>query len=107
MNSITLLVLLFIFGIIMKKVLYKITVKGKVQGVWFRKYTFDEATRLGLKGFVKNEINNTVYIEAEGTSTTLNEFIKWLHKGSPLSKVSTVTFETDELKNYKSFEIHS
>ncbi len=91
----------------MEKVLYKIVVKGKVQGVWFRKYTFNEAVRLGLKGFVKNKINNTVYIEAAGTSTTLNEFIKWLYKGSPLSKVSTVTFETDELKNYKSFEIHS
>jgi len=91
----------------MKKVLYKIVVKGKVQGVWFRKYTFNEAIRLELKGFVRNEINNTVYIEAEGTLTTLNEFVKWLHKGSPLSKVSLVTFETSELKHYKSFEIYS
>lgn len=91
----------------MEKVLYKIIVKGKVQGVWFRKYTFNEATRLGLKGFVRNEINNTVYTEAEGTLTELNKFVKWLHKGSPLAKVSTVTFETDELKNYKSFEIYS
>lgn len=91
----------------MNKVLYKIVVKGKVQGVWFRKYTFNEATRLGLKGFVKNEINNTVYVEAEGTLTTLNEFVKWLHKGSPLSKVSLVTFEMDKLKYYKKFEIYS
>ncbi|AMC10512.1 hypothetical protein Lupro_04300 [Lutibacter profundi] len=91
----------------MEKVLYKIVVKGKVQGVWFRKYTFNEATRLGIKGFVKNEINNTVYIEAEGTLTTLNEFVKWLHKGSPLSKVSLVTFEMDKLKYYKNFEIYS
>ena len=91
----------------MEKVLYKIIVKGKVQGVWFRKYTLNEAVRLELKGFVRNEINNTVYIEAEGTLTTLNEFIKWLYKGSPLSKVSLITFETSELKHYKSFKIDS
>ncbi|WP_456424869.1 acylphosphatase [Lutibacter sp.] len=91
----------------MEKVLYKIVVEGKVQGVWFRKYTFNEAIRLGLKGFVRNEINNTVYIEAEGNLVTLNEFVKWLYKGSPLSKVSTVTFEKSTLKHYKSFEIRS
>ncbi|MCF6168734.1 acylphosphatase [Lutibacter sp.] len=91
----------------MEKVLYKIVVEGKVQGVWFRKYTLNEALRLGLKGFVRNEINNTVYIEAEGNLVTLNEFVKWLYKGSPLSKVSTVTFKISELKYYKSFEIRS
>jgi len=89
----------------MEKVLYRIFVKGKVQGVWFRKYTFNEANKIGLKGFVRNNINNTVYIEAEGNLTQLKEFVLWLHKGSPLSKVSLVTFETSELKYYKSFEI--
>ena len=91
----------------MEKVLYRIFVKGKVQGVWFRKYTFTEAIRIGLKGFVKNEINNTVFIEAEGSLAQLNEFVIWLHKGSPLSKVSSITFETSELKHYKSFKITS
>ena len=109
MNSIALLVLLFIFEdnskIDMEIVLYRIFVKGRVQGVWFRKYTFNEANRIGLKGFVRNDINNSVYIEAEGSLVQLNEFVIWLHKGSPLSKVSLVTFETSELKCYEIFEI--
>ena len=37
---------------------YKILVKGKVQGVWFRKYTKEKAEVLGLKGYVKNEVGN-------------------------------------------------
>ena len=43
----------------MKILHYSILVKGKVQGVWFRKYTYDKAQALGLKGFVKNEVNLT------------------------------------------------
>ena len=80
-------------------------VKGKVQGVWFRRYTFNKAQSLGLKGFVKNKLNNSVYIEVEGTLEQLNEFVNWLYHGSPLSYVSSVVFEKDELKHYSIFEI--
>lgn len=111
MNCIALLVVLFIFEynfkIIMDILSYQIFVKGRVHGVWFRKYTCDEAKRIGVNGFVRNEMNNTVYIEAEGSLEQLNEFVKWLYKGSPLSKVSSVDYEESKLKNYNFFEIRS
>ena len=111
MNSMALTILLFIFDynskISMDILFYQIFVKGKVQGVWFRKYTCNEAKRMGLKGFVKNEVNNSVYIEVEGNSRQLNKFLQWLYKGSPLSKVSLVEYKRGELKHYQTFEIRN
>lgn len=90
----------------MKKVHYSIVVSGKVQGVWFRKHTKNKADALGIKGFVKNERNGSVYIAAEGYTAVLQEFINWLHTGSPLSKVSNVSFDVDAtLKGYSEFSI--
>jgi acylphosphatase len=89
----------------MEKLHYNITVKGRVQGVWFRKHTKMKADELDIQGFVKNLPNGDVYIEAEGTLLQLNAFIEWLHKGSPHSRVYVVETETDELKGHKYFEI--
>lgn len=89
----------------MKKVHYDIHVSGKVQGVWFRKYTKIEADKLGLKGFVRNNPDGKVYIEAEGEETLMLEFVGWLHKGAPLSKVKNVTYGTAHVVGYETFVI--
>ncbi len=68
-----------------------VKVTGKVQGVWFRKYTQDKALSLHLKGFVRNEPDGSVYVEVESSDeTALNEFVQWLYQGSPMSKVEKV-----------------
>jgi len=89
----------------MEKLHYKIIVKGKVQGVWFRKYTKEKAVELGLRGFVRNEVNNNVYIEAEGTKELLTKFIEWLYAGSPFSKVSEVVYKSGKIRNYSTFDV--
>jgi len=73
---------------------YNISVIGKVQKVWFRKYTQERATKLGLIGFVMNKVDGSVYIEATGKEEALKDFINWLETiGSPLSKVDQVSIE--------------
>jgi len=90
----------------MKKINYSIIVTGKVQGVWFRKYTKDKADELGIKGYVRNESDSTVFISAEGTKEVLRKFIEWLYKGSPLSKVSEVNYDNYiDLQSFTEFEI--
>ncbi len=84
---------------------YNIWVKGRVQGVWFRKYTKDEAIKIGVKGIVKNIVNKSVYIEVEGEKGQLNDFLHWLNQGSPMSNVLSVEYKIGELKNFISFEI--
>ena len=82
-----------------------ITVQGKVQGVNFRHYAREKALALGVTGFVENKSVGTVYIEAEGSSAQLEEFVTWCGKGPSRAEVRNVERTDGEVKNYSSFEI--
>ena len=82
---------------------YSIIVQGRVQGVWFRKYTQQAAKSYDLHGFVQNKRDGTVYIEAEGEETNLKLLIKWLDKGSPMSEVKDVKVSEGDMVGFKDF----
>ncbi len=84
---------------------YNITVKGRVQGVFYRQSACEMAGRLGLTGFVRNEKNGDVYLEAEGTSDLLGRLIEWCRKGPPRASVTEVNFSEGTLQNFSSFDI--
>ena len=84
---------------------YKIRVKGRVQGVWFRKYTREAALSHGIKGFVENSDDGSVYVEAEGSSGELDRFLEWLHHGSPMSRVEEVLKSEGQPTGFSTFEI--
>ncbi len=85
------------------KKLYKITVKGRVQGVGFRQACLREARYRGLSGFVKNNSDGSVSIEAVGNSEHLNELVAWCQKGPGYGSVEEVTVEHHPPVNYNSF----
>ncbi|MCZ4242883.1 acylphosphatase [Pedobacter punctiformis] len=82
-----------------------ITVSGKVQGVFFRASTKAVADQMGIKGFVKNEKDGSVYIEAEAEQFILDAFMDWCKEGPEKSKVENVEVTDGELKNYRNFEV--
>jgi acylphosphatase len=83
-----------------------ITVSGRVQGVFFRAYTQKKAMELGLKGYVKNMRNGSVFIDVEGADTDLKIFQDWCLVGSPISIVEHCDITTiEELANYTGFDI--
>lgn len=82
-----------------------ITLFGKVQGVFFRAATKAVANQLRIMGFVKNLPNGSVYIEAEGESFELENFIEWCHEGPEHAIVDKVEINPGETKNYRNFEI--
>ncbi|MES2620700.1 MAG: acylphosphatase [Bacteroidota bacterium] len=84
---------------------YNITVKGKVQGVFFRASAKQMADLLGIKGTVKNETNGDVYIEAEGDEDMLVKFIQWCHHGPAKAGVEHVSVRLGVFLGFKSFEI--
>jgi acylphosphatase len=84
---------------------YKISVIGRVQGVWFRKYTREAALSRGIKGFVENSEDGSVYLEAEGSSDDMDQFLEWLHRGSPMSRVEKVIRKEGQLVGFATFEI--
>ena len=82
-----------------------ITVRGKVQGVWFRKYTLDKAVELQLTGTVRNTDEGGVAIVATGTEDQLVDFIEWCWMGSPKSKVTAVITSDVKLQEFDRFEV--
>ncbi|WP_176628084.1 acylphosphatase [Mucilaginibacter sp. SG538B] len=82
-----------------------ITVKGKVQGVFYRKSTKAVADQLGVRGFVLNEPNGDVYIEAEADDAFLDMFLEWCNEGPQDAEVNAVESHEGELKNYRNFEV--
>ncbi|MBX2967455.1 MAG: acylphosphatase [Cyclobacteriaceae bacterium] len=81
-----------------------IHVNGKVQGVFYRASTVAKAQQLGVKGFVRNEPDGSVFIEAEGDEYTLNELIAWCNIGPPNARVDEVAVEEcTTVKNFTDF----
>lgn len=88
-----------------KKKRLKIKVAGRVQGVAFRHDTQVKARQLGLKGLVKNMHDGSVYIEAEGIETALNDFVLWCREGPPPARVEDIKTEAIPVKNDTDFQI--
>lgn len=84
---------------------FSIRVTGKVQGVFFRASTRDEAQRLGLRGWVRNEADGSVSIEAEGDQEALDQLVVWCHRGPKRARVTDVTVQAGEVEHYESFRV--
>lgn len=82
-----------------------IIVYGLVQGVFFRTSAKEQADKLNITGFAKNEPDGSVYIEAEGAEKDLNKFIKWCNKGSSIAQVEKVETSEEQVKNFSRFEV--
>jgi acylphosphatase len=87
------------------KLLYKIHVRGRVQGVGFRWSAANEARSLGITGYIKNLSDGSVFIEAEGTREQLDIFIEWCKTGPGFGNVESVNVETFHPANFKDFRI--
>lgn len=82
-----------------------IKVRGKVQGVFYRASTADKAKELGLKGFVLNERDGSVYMEVEGDETEVNKMIEWARSGPPRAQVDALEITDGVVVPFKTFEI--
>ena len=65
----------------------------------------EEARQLGLRGFVRNEMNGTVYAEVEGEEAQVNSFVMWCHHGPPSAHVDRVTVTEGPMQNWTSFGV--
>ncbi|XP_063676472.1 acylphosphatase-2-like [Bolinopsis microptera] len=69
---------------------------GRVQGVFFRKFTKEQADKLKLVGWCKNEPDKTVIGVAQGLSPAIDTMKSWLNKtGSPQSRIDSCSFSND------------
>ncbi|MCX8583250.1 MULTISPECIES: acylphosphatase [unclassified Gilliamella] len=63
----------------------KIRVSGRVQGVGFRFFTYQQAVKLGLAGYVRNLDNGDVELVAKGDDLIISKLIQWIERGGPTS----------------------
>ncbi len=89
------------------KIHVNISVSGRVQKIGFRYSTLEVANQLGIAGFVQNQPDGSVYIEAEGAEESVETFIGWCHQGPPWARVDDVRVEKTALRDFDSFEIIS
>ncbi len=82
-----------------------IKVFGQVQGVFFRHSARQKAEELEIKGFVQNEPDDTVYIEAEGEEKNLKKFLDWCRQGPISASVDKLETKGSEIKNFKDFRM--
>ena len=76
-----------------------------VQGVFFRASAKTKADALGIKGYVKNERDGSVYVEAEGEDKNLEEFIRWCRTGPERASVRKCEVNEGALNGFSDFVI--
>lgn len=82
----------------------KFRVEGKVQGVWFRESTRQQAVRRGLTGYARNCADGSVEVLACGSPEALGALRDWLRSGPPMAQVSRVEERACDEPPPKSFE---
>ncbi|MGN7724408.1 acylphosphatase [Luteimonas sp. 22616] len=65
-------------------------VSGKVQGVFFRAGTREQAWRLGLRGHARNLADGRVEVVVAGDAAAIEAFAGWLRRGPPMARVESV-----------------
>ena len=68
-------------------------ISGRVQGVFFRAFTLEEAERLKLTGWVRNLPSGEVEALISGPGYQVDKMVDWLATGSPHSRVDHVALE--------------
>ena len=69
-------------------------ISGRVQGVFFRSSTADQARRLNLSGSAKNLSDGRVEVVAAGAAGDVRELLDWLNTGPPMARVDHVQWES-------------
>ncbi len=63
---------------------------GRVQGVFYRNWTVETASRLGLAGCVRNRMDGSVEALVQGEADAVAHFITLAQNGPPAAKVARI-----------------
>jgi acylphosphatase len=82
-----------------------VIVSGRVQGVWFRESTRQEAERLGLAGWVRNLPDGNVEAVFEGPVDAVNEVTEWCRQGPLRARVTSVVPRNEPPEGLTGFRV--
>jgi acylphosphatase len=68
----------------------RVRIQGRVQAVWFRAWTAETATAMGLDGWVRNRFDGTVEALFSGPAELVEKMVAACHEGPPQAVVTHV-----------------
>ncbi len=77
---------------------FKYIIKGRVQGVGFRYFVYENARKYGICGWVKNKMNGSVEVYAFGNIDVMDYFEQELRQGPIYSSVEEVLKSSDSIE---------
>ena len=80
-------------------------IRGRVQGVYFRGSAQEEAERLGIAGFARNDPDGSVAAFAQGEDAAVDDFIAWCRRGPSGARVTSVDVSEESPREMKSFRV--
>lgn len=89
----------------MTAICYHGYVSGRVQGVFYRRFTHQEATARGLKGWVRNTDDDRVEIIVCGEKEQVDSLVEWLWDGPPAANVKHVEIQEIPYQTFHEFEV--
>jgi acylphosphatase len=83
----------------------RLSIHGKVQGVYYRASAQTEGTRLHLRGWVRNRHDGSVEALVSGPAPVVEEFITWARNGPPAARVDRIDISDAEPPAAESFAV--
>ena len=83
----------------------RVIVRGRVQGVFFRSSTEQEATRAGIDGWVRNLRDGGVEAVFEGEPAGVEELVAWVRHGPRFSEVQSVQLHEESPEGERGFRV--
>lgn len=80
-------------------------ISGRVQGVWFRQFTRQQAEAYGVTGWVRNLPGGRVEAVLSGEARAVRQVEAWLNKGPELANVAEVESAQVTYQPFDGFEV--
>ena len=87
------------------KICKRFWISGRVQGVWYRASTQEQAAKLGISGYARNLNDGRVEVLACGADEAVTALGNWLWKGPSQARVDDIKTETIDYREIHSFNI--
>lgn len=88
-----------------EKICLELSLKGKVQGVFFRRFLQTKIQNFNLSGKAKNENDGSLSVVLEGERKEIFRFLPYILQGPPAAQVEKLSLKYSPAKNLKGFYI--
>lgn len=80
-------------------------ITGKVQGVGYRYSVKLKAESMAIRGYVRNQLDGSVFVTVQGENTAVENFVKWCYEGPSAALVRGVEKNPGSIEDFSEFKI--